>query len=39
MADGQIVEVAAPEAFFEITQHERTQKFLDQFLGRQYCCI
>ncbi|WP_420539798.1 amino acid ABC transporter ATP-binding protein [Paenibacillus polymyxa] len=30
MADGIIVEEAAPQAFFDAPQHERTQKFLRQ---------
>ncbi len=30
MADGVILEEAAPQAFFEASQHERTQKFLRQ---------
>jgi general L-amino acid transport system ATP-binding protein len=32
MADGQIVEVNEPKAFFEHPQHERTQLFLRQIL-------
>ncbi|WP_323768533.1 amino acid ABC transporter ATP-binding protein [Marinovum sp.] len=33
MADGEIVEQAAPEPFFNSPQHERTQAFLGQILG------
>jgi general L-amino acid transport system ATP-binding protein len=32
MADGQIVEINAPEPFFEHPQHERTKQFLSQIL-------
>jgi len=32
MADGQIVEINAPKAFFESPQHERTRLFLQQIL-------
>jgi general L-amino acid transport system ATP-binding protein len=32
MADGQIVEINEPKAFFEHPQHERTQLFLRQIL-------
>ena len=33
MADGEIVEEAAPETFFTTPKHERTQAFLGQILG------
>jgi general L-amino acid transport system ATP-binding protein len=33
MDEGQIVEIAAPEAFFTNPQHERTKLFLGQILG------
>ena len=33
MDEGQIVEIAAPEAFFTHPQHERTKLFLGQILG------
>jgi general L-amino acid transport system ATP-binding protein len=32
MADGQIVEINEPKAFFEHPQHERTRLFLQQIL-------
>jgi general L-amino acid transport system ATP-binding protein len=32
MADGQILEINAPKAFFDHPQHERTRLFLQQIL-------
>jgi general L-amino acid transport system ATP-binding protein len=32
MADGQVVEEAAPERFFDHPQHERSRQFLAQIL-------
>jgi general L-amino acid transport system ATP-binding protein len=32
MADGVVVEEAAPEVFFTNPTHQRTRKFLDQIL-------
>ncbi len=32
MDEGRIVEIAAPDQFFEQPEHERTQKFLEQIL-------
>jgi polar amino acid transport system ATP-binding protein len=34
MAEGQIVEEAAPEDFFSAPKHERTKQFLSNILGR-----
>ena len=33
MADGEVVEEAAPEAFFNAPQADRTKTFLSQILG------
>ncbi|HKB54127.1 MAG TPA: glutamine ABC transporter ATP-binding protein GlnQ, partial [Ramlibacter sp.] len=33
MADGRIVEQAAPEEFFAHPQHEKTRQFLGQILS------
>ena len=33
MAEGQVVEVAAPDEFFTAPKHERTQQFLSNILG------
>jgi general L-amino acid transport system ATP-binding protein len=32
MADGQVVEEATPERFFDHPQHERSRQFLSQIL-------
>jgi general L-amino acid transport system ATP-binding protein len=32
MADGEVVEIAAPDRFFSSPAHERTRRFLDQIL-------
>jgi len=32
MADGQVVEEAMPEQFFDHPQHERSRQFLSQIL-------
>jgi ABC-type polar amino acid transport system ATPase subunit len=32
MAEGEVVEEAKPEVFFNAPSHERTRRFLDQIL-------